>query len=261
MEENNNEQNNVNPNMQTNGQNNVNPYTQQYAQNNVNGNMQQNVNNNFAGQTQNTFNNADVKREAKEATGFFSAFFKDPLGEVEKISKNPNNKYLKIAVIVLVIWLVVIFISNVLSTASIYLFGVFGSFSSFITHFFSKFWDVIKDLLAPIASIAILSALVYGFNKEKKKSFLHVASGITIAKIPVVIAEIVSLLTLISSKISTFTITFAGFCSILSTVLLFFTIKDIIGEKEGKTFFWKFALIIGIYYAIKFVLSFIGIYI
>ena len=90
---------------------------------------------------------------------------------------------------------------------------------------------------------------------------MHVASSVTIAKIPVVIAEIVGLLTIISSKITTFTIPFAGFCGILSTILLFFTIKDIVGEKENKNIFWKFALIMGIYYIIDIVLSFLGIYI
>ena len=257
MEENNNGQNNVSENNQTNEQNNANFNVQQNMQNNQNANTQQNANNN----SQNVLNNSEIKRQTKEATGFFSAFFKDPLTEVETISKNPSNKYLKIAIIVLVIWLVVIFASNVFSTASVYLFGVLGSFSNFFEHFFSRFLDIIKEIVAPICSIAIIAALAYGFSKEKKKSFMHVASCVTIAKIPVVIAEIVSLLTLINTRITTFTAPFAGFCSILSTVLLFFTIKDVLGEKENKNIFWKFALIMGIYYAIEIVLSFLQIYI
>ena len=251
----------MNENAQENVQNNQNPNMQQNAQNNTNGNMQQNENNNLSGQTQRTFNNEEVKRQAKEATRFFSAFFKDPLGETEKITINSSNKYLKIAIIILVVWLVVIFASNVFSTASVYLFGVLGSFSNFFEHFFSRFLDIIKEIVAPICSIAIIAALAYGFSKEKKKSFMHVASCVTIAKIPVVIAEIVSLLTLINTRITTFTVPFAGFCSILSTVLLFFTIKDVLGEKENKNIFWKFALIMGIYYAIEIVLSFLQIYI
>lgn len=242
-----------------NGQNNINENINQNApQNNMNPNMQQNMNNYSA---QGQFNNNNVKKEAKEAKGFFTAFFKDPLSKIEEIAKNPSNKYLKIAVITLVIWLVIIFISNVFSTATVYLFGRYGSFPSFFEHFFSKFLNVIKELVAPICSIAIISGLVYGFSKEKNKSFMHVASSVTIAKIPVVIAEIVGLLTIISSKITTFTIPFAGFCGILSTILLFFTIKDIVGEKENKNIFWKFALIMGIYYIIDIVLSFLGIYI
>lgn len=272
MEENKNEPNNVNENV---GQNSTNENMQnnnmnQNSQNNTNLNAQNNVNqnfqnnmgtnmnqnaNNYAGQ--NAFNNANVKKQAKEATGFF----KDPLGKIAEITKKPSNKYLKIAAIILVVWLVIIFMHNVFSTAEIYLFSKYGSFPSFLEHFFSKFLDIIKELIAPICSIAIISALAYGFSKEKNKSFMHIASSVTIAKIPVVIAEIVGLLTLVGSKITTVTIPFAGFCGILSIVLLFFTLKDIVGEKENKNIFWKFALIMGIYYAIEIVLSFLKIYI
>jgi membrane protein len=248
MEENKNGPNNVNENV---GQNSTNENMQ-------NNNMNQNANN-YAGQ--NAFNNANVKKQAKEATGFFKEFFKDPLGKIAEITKKPSNKYLKIAAIILVVWLVIIFMHNVFSTAEIYLFSKYGSFPSFLEHFFSKFLDIIKELIAPICSIAIISALAYGFSKEKNKSFMHIASSVTIAKIPVVIAEIVGLLTLVGSKITTVTIPFAGFCGILSIVLLFFTLKDIVGEKENKNIFWKFALIMGIYYAIEIVLSFLKIYI
>ena len=276
MEENKNEPNNVNKNV---GQNSTNENMQnnnmnQNSQNNTNLNAQNNVNqnfqnnmgtnmnqnaNNYAGQ--NAFNNANVKKQAKEATGFFKEFFKDPLGKIAEITKKPSTKYLKIAAIILVVWLVIIFMHNVFSTAEIYLFSKYGSFPSFLEHFFSKFLDIIKELIAPICSIAIISALAYGFSKEKNKSFMHIASSVTIAKIPVVIAEIVGLLTLVGSKITTVTIPFAGFCGILSIVLLFFTLKDIVGEKENKNIFWKFALIMGIYYAIEIVLSFLKIYI
>ncbi len=230
-------------------------------QNNVNQNMQQNANNNFTQQPGNNFQNNDIKKEAQEAKGFFSSFFKDPIGEIQKTCANYDKKYLKIAIIIFVVWLVVIFASNILSTASSYLFGPWGSFARFFERFFDNFGDLIKSLIAPICTIAILSALTYGVKKGNKKSFMQIASSITIAKMPVVIAEIVSLLTIVNTRIGTFTSAFSGFCSILSTVLLFFTIKDTLGEKENKTSFWKFALIIGIYYAIKFVLTFINIYI
>lgn len=174
MEEKQNEPNNVNKNV---GQNSTNENMQnnnmnQNSQNNTNLNAQNNVNqnfqnnmgtnmnqnaNNYAGQ--NAFNNANVKKQAKEATGFFKAFFKDPLGKIAEITKKPSNKYLKIAAIILVVWLVIIFMHNVFSTAEIYLFSKYGSFPSFLEHFFSKFLDIIKELIAPICSIAIISAL------------------------------------------------------------------------------------------------------
>lgn len=211
-------------------------------------------------EVKNTFKNTDLKKDSQAAKGFFTAFFKNPLGTLKNVATDSKNSFLKIAIIVLVIWLVAIFLLGMVSMAKRYLFGAFGSFEYFFDNLFSNMFGIVKDLIAPIITVVVLSGLVYGFKKQKNKSFLTIASAIVIAKIPVVIASIASLLTLISSSVSKLTTPFSGFCSVLSTVLLYFAIKDLSDESENKTYFWKFALIIGIYYIIDFVLSFLGIY-
>ena len=211
-------------------------------------------------EVKNTFKNTDLKKDSQAAKGFFTAFFKNPLGTLKNVAADSKNSFLKIAIIVLVIWLVAIFLLGMIGMAKNYLFGAFGSFERFFNNLFSNMFDILKDLIAPIITVAVLSGLVYGFKKQKNKSFLTIASAIVIAKIPVVIASIASLLTLISSSVSKLTSPFSGFCSVLSTVLLYFAIRDLSDESENKTYFWRFALIIGIYYVIDFVLSFLGIY-
>lgn len=211
-------------------------------------------------EVKNTFKNTDLKKDSQAAKGFFTAFFKNPLGTLKNVAADSKNSFLKIAIIVLVIWLVAIFLLGMIGMAKNYLFGTFGSFERFFNNLFSNMFGILKDLIAPIITVAVLSGLVYGFKKQKNKSFLTIASAIVIAKIPVVIASIASLLTLISSSVSKLTSPFSGFCSVLSTVLLYFAIKDLSDESENKTYFWRFALIIGIYYVIDFVLSFLGIY-
>ena len=208
----------------------------------------------------NTFKNTDLKKDSQAAKGFFTAFFRNPLGTLKNVATDSKNSFLKIAIIVLAIWLIAIFLLGMISMAKRYLFGTFGSFEYFFDNLFSNMFSIVKDLIAPIITVAVLSGLVYGFKKQKNKSFLTIASAIVIAKIPVVIASIASLLTLISSSVSKLTSPFSSFCSVLSTVLLFFTIKDLSEESENKTYFWRFALIIGIYYVVEFVLSFLGIY-
>lgn len=211
-------------------------------------------------QVKDTFKNTDLKEASKEAKGFFTSFFKDPLGEVKKVTSDSGNKFLKIAIAVLVIWLVAILVSDVFGIASRYLFGTYGSFSYFFKNLFSNILVIIKDLIAPIITILVLSGLVYGFKKNKDKSFLSITSSILIAKIPVVIAVIFDLLTIISSSFSKITTAFSGFCGILSTVLLYFAIKNLSDEEKNSSYFWKFALIIGIFYIVKFVFSYLGIY-
>lgn len=211
-------------------------------------------------QVKDTFKNTDIKKASKEAKGFFLDFFKSPLKKLKEVVNDSQNYFLKTAIIIFVIWLVVILLDNIFGIASRYLFGYFGSFSYFFKHLFSNILIVIKDLLAPILGILILSGLVYGFRKDRKKSFLSIVTSIVIAKIPVVIASIVNLLTLFGASAAKLTSPFSNFCSILSIILLYFAVKDLVNEKEDDNFFWKFALIIGIYYVSKFILSFLGIY-
>lgn len=211
-------------------------------------------------QVKDTIKNANLKNDTKEAKGFFSSFFKDPLGEIKKATSSTDNKFIKIGIIVLVIWLATILISNILTTATTYLFGTFGSFSYFFSHLFHNVLNLIKDLVAPIITVLVLSGLVYGFKQVKNRSFLTIASSILIAKIPVVAATILNLFTVFSTHFSKITIAFSGFCSVLSTVLLFFVIKDLSEEDKNDSYFWKFALIIGIFYIVKFVFSYLGVY-
>lgn len=211
-------------------------------------------------QVKETIKNADLKKDAKAAKGFFSSFFKNPLGEVEKCASDKKSSFLKVAIIILLVWLVAIFISRAASVASRYLFGTYGSFSYFFKNLFSNVMTIIKELIAPVIGIAVLSGLSYGFSKNKNKSFVGTASTIVISYIPTVIASIVNLLVIFGSGITKITNYFSSFCGVLSTILLYFAIKYLSGESEDKYYFWKFALIIGIFYVVKFVFSYLGIY-
>lgn len=144
--------------------------------------------------------------------------------------------------------------------ASTHLFGTYGSFERFFRNLFPNILSIIKRLLVPIITVLVLSGLVYGFKKNKNKSFLTIASAILVAEIPVVIASIVNLLTIFGSGIFKLTSHFSGFCDILSTILLYFAIRELSDEGENKAYFWRFALIIGIFYVVSFVLSYLGIY-
>jgi len=211
-------------------------------------------------QVKDAIKNADLKKDSKEAQGFFVSFFKNPLGEIKRATSSTDNKFIKIAIIVFVVWLATILVSNLLSIASTYLFGTFGSFSYFFQNLFRNIFHLVKDLIAPVITILVLSGLVYGFKKVKNRSFLTMISSILIAKIPVVIANIFSLLTILNSSFIKVTSAFSGFCNVLSTVLLFFAVKNLLEEDKNDSYFWRFALIMGIFYIVKFVFSYLGIY-
>lgn len=211
-------------------------------------------------QVKDAIKNADLKKDSKEAKGFFFFFFKNPLGEIKKATSSADNKYIKIAIIIFVVWLAILLVSNILSIATTYLFGTFGSFAYFFQNLFHNIFNLVKTLIAPVITILVLSGLVYGFKKVKNRSFLTIVSSILIAKIPVVISNVFNLLVLVNSHFSKIASTFAGFCNILSIILLFFTIGNLLEEDKNDSYFWKFGLIIGIFYIVKFVFSYLGIY-
>lgn len=210
-------------------------------------------------QVKDAIKNADLKKDSKEAKGFFFSFLKNPLGEMKKATSSADNKYVKVAIIIFVVWLAVLLVSNVLSIATTYLFGTFGSFAYFFQNLFRNIFNLIKTLVAPVITVLVLSGLVYGFKKVKNRSFLTIASSILIAKIPMVVASAFNLLVLVNSHFIKMTSTFSGFCNVLSTILLFFTMRDLLEEDKKDSYFWKFALIIGIFYIVKFVFSYLGI--
>lgn len=211
-------------------------------------------------QVRDAIKNADLKKDSREAKGFFFSFFKNPLGEIKKATSSADNKYVKIAIIIFVVWLSLLLVSNVLSIATTYLFGTFGSFAYFFQNLFHNIFNLVKTLIAPIISILVLSGLVYGFKKVKNRSFLTIVSGILIAKIPIVVSNAFYLLVLVSSHFTKVSSNFTGFCNILSVILLFFVMENLLEEDKNDSYFWKFALIMGIFYIVKFIFSYLGIY-
>lgn len=210
-------------------------------------------------QVKDAIKNADFKKDSKEAKGFFFSFFKNPLREIKNATSSTDKKFVKIAIIIFIVWLAILLASNILSIATTYLFNTFGSFAYFFQNVFHNIFNLVKTLVAPVITILVLSGLVYGFKKVKNRSFLTIISSILIAKTPIVVANAFNLLVLVNSHFIKIASAFSGFCNILSTVLLFFTIRDLLEEDKNDSYFWKFALIIGIFYIVKFILSYLGI--
>ena len=214
-----------------------------------------------ANQVKETFKNADFKKDANETKGFLSNFLKNPINEIEVVANSSKNNFLKIAIIILAIWLIAVFIGECIDIARIHPSTLDLKLGDFLRDSAYSFWSIIKALLTPLLSIAILAGIIYLMLKENKKSFTTIVSSLIVAKIPVVLASVVSILEIFGHQVYKLTNPFAGFCSIISTILIYFTIKALLGKNNDTLFIKKFALIIGIFYIAKFIISFFGIYI
>lgn len=196
-----------------------------------------------------TIKNVDIKNDAKEATGFISAMFKDPFVKIKEIADDKENKNLKIAIIFVVIWTVAIFIKAL--AAKYWSFNII----------FKNILSLVKTIIAPALGIVVLSGIVYFMNKKEKKSLINIITSITIAQIPTILASVVSLLTLFSVSAYKITSPFASLCTVVTTILTYFTIKAIYKEEQNSKFLKTFVIIEAIYYIAYVIISFLGIYI
>lgn len=195
-----------------------------------------------------SFKKDELKNSAKETTNFILGMFKNPIGELKNISEDKANKNFKYAIILAVIWIL----------AEVIL-GMF--YSSFSWNVIKYLLPLIKVAIAPILSILVLSLTIFVLNKNKDKSLITIMSVVTAAKLPVVISSVINLLILISRDVRTVTNPFELLCSAISTVLLYFGAKILLGEKDDKSYIKQFAIIEGIYHIVYIIVGLLQIYI
>ena len=209
------------------------------------------------------FKNVDMKEEGKAAKGFIKELFKNPIDKIQEMVEANNGKYFKYAIIVLAIWTVVDLILAIYSQKSIF-FNIFNGFSNllgFSTSIGSAILSIILAILTPTVSILVMTLIAFLFNRENKKSFLTVLSAVTIAKLPIVAAEVISLLNMVGLFVSKITSPVKILTTVISTVLMYFVLKNVFGKKKDSEFFYKFLIVEAVYYAAYIILSLIGMYI
>ncbi len=201
-----------------------------------------------------TIKNVDIKKDAKATTGFITEMVKKPLERLKEIATDKEHKDFKYAIVLAIVWII---ISGVLHIATRY-----SSIDNFFAYNFTKhFLTLLKAMVAPILGIIIMSIIVFVINKNNKKSFITILTSITAAKIPVIVADVIGILYLISSSISRLLNPFTMFCSAISIVFIFFAIKALCEEENNTKFLKTFIIIEAIYYVAYLIISYLEIYI
>ena len=146
--------------------------------------------------------------------------FKNPLGKIKEIANDKGNKYFKTAIVLVVIWTVAVLLGTI-------------SFKYFSWRFFgTTVLGYIKAILAPVVGIVVMSLIIFLMNKKSKKSLTTVLTTVTTAKLPMVVAEVISLLTLFNYDAKKITTRITSLATIISAVFMYFAIKELFGEKE-----------------------------
>lgn len=200
-------------------------------------------------QVKETMKNVNVKEEAKATKGFVMEMVKNPLEKIKEIANDSTNKYFKTALVLVIIWMIAVLIDNLTFTSI--------SFS----YFLKTILRYVKLILSPVLTVVVMSLIIFVMNKKSKKSLVTVLTTITTVKLPIIIARIIVLLTIISRNIATITSRISSLCSVISTLFLYFAIRELHGEENEKETFKNFVVIEAIYLVISLVISYLGIYI
>lgn len=205
---------------------------------------------NTVNEVKETIKNVDIKKDTLETKGFVKEIFTDPLGKIKEIVDDDSNKSLKYVIIILAIWVIAIFVRAIFVSSGLWKYAAGKAILS-----------LIKDTIAPLLGVLTMSVIILLFNKNNKKKLTTIIAAVTTANVPVVIASVLRLTLIISSQMSKITVPFSAFCSSISLVLTYFTVKSILGTEKNSDFIKKFALVEACYYVAYFVFTFLGIYI
>lgn len=200
-------------------------------------------------QVKETMKNVNVKEEAKATKGFVIEMIKNPLEKIKEIANDSTNKYFKTAIVLVIIWAVVALLDAI-------------SFKYFSWSYFGKtLLKYVKTILAPVLAVIVMSVIIFVLNKKSKKSLITVLTTIVTVKLPVIVSRTIGLLTIISSNASPITSRISSLGTVISTLFLYFAIRDLYGEEDEKCAFKNFVIIEAIYLLSSLVISYLGIYI
>lgn len=206
---------------------------------------------NTVNQVKETIKNVDIKKDSIETKGFIKDMFKNPLGKIREIATKNTGKFLTYAIIILIIWVAAELIKRCFTLNTIWGYSNLGK----------SFLSIIKATITPIISILVMSLIVFLMNTKNKKSLTTVITEIIVANIPLAIASIVSLLTIISSQITMITRPFTALCNVIAIILTYFATKALFGVEKNSDFIKKYVAIEAIYYVAYIVIASLGIYI
>ena len=214
---------------------------------------------NTAKQVKETMKNVNIKEETMATKGAIMDMWKDPIGTVERVADDRENKFFKTSLFLIIVWVAIVLLRIIINGFSAMKLWDEDLGYVFKNYIFEK--STLFSILAPILKILAYSVIAYVLNKNNKKQLPEVISVTTMAYLPVITARVISLLNLISSDMSKITSPISSILSTLSVVLLYFGFKKLFNENEDRKFIKNYVLIIALYEVVSFVLSFAKIYI
>ncbi|MDR2547208.1 MAG: hypothetical protein LBC96_06815 [Lachnospiraceae bacterium] len=207
-------------------------------------------------QTKETIKNIDVKEDAKRISGFISDMWNDPMGKIKDVVNN-SDSYLTLAILVTALWVIAVLLRRVLSNTGV----ITNGWAYFIRNIFSTvFGGILMPAISPVLVIVVMATIIFLLNRKKLDKITLVIVVVAIANIPNAIGAVLSILTQLTWRAYTVISPINTFLSVVSVLLLYFGVKELLREEDNATFFKTFIVIQAVYHGSRFVLSFLNIY-
>lgn len=189
--------------------------------------------------------NINLKEEAEAGKGLLKKLWDKPVETIKEVADDKENKTFKTALLLVIVWAIIEFVKMVLH----YVTSKYADF---------EFLPTLRVAIVPIIRVIAMTLALYLINNRAKQSISKVLTSVSIAYTPSVIYSFVYLLHFISYRMDTILIPIGGLLGVVSTVLMYQTVKAFSDEKE-ENILKKFVKVEAVYYIIAFVISFLGI--
>lgn len=204
-------------------------------------------------QVKDTIKTVNLKEDAEQAKGFLKEMWKNPIKAISNVAKNPAP-YFKMAILLMTVWMLAAAITT-LNISSLL------SFRYLFENLVREFISAVKSGISPLLGIVILSTIVFVKDKSKKHSLTGIMSVLVIAKIPSVLAQVISVLRIFGSSVVRLTSPIGSACHVLSVVLTYFALKTLFANDDDDNFIRQFVVIYAIYCIAAVVTGLFGLYI
>lgn len=204
-------------------------------------------------ETVNTFNqakeqmkNINFKEEAEIGKSLLMRMWKSPVETIKEVVNDKENKCFKTALLLVAVWAIVDMIDIILSYAV-------SKYAEF------QFLPTLKVTIAPVLKIVAMALALYFVNNRVKDSITKSLTAVTIAHIPSIISSILWLIYRMSSKAATILSPIDSILGVVTTILMYFTVKAYAKEENEENALKKFILVEAVFYVIRFAINFLDI--
>lgn len=200
-------------------------------------------------QVKDSIKKVNLKKDTEATKGLLLEMLSNPFEAVRKVAEEKENVFSKV-IFLMIIWIAASVIAGVITLIK------YGKFSNVL----GNIMDFISYVLRPIFVVVVPAIIILIMNKENKKSLITVISTLVIASVPTIISRVINIITVLVTGVSIITSPIASMLSGITTVLTYFGMKDLFGEKEDKSFIKKYAIIKLLAAFVLVILGRIGIY-